>query len=76
MNPLTTLQVSLQGKKSYLIGLLLVFDALYVLLTGDRLVMSNMTFDNPTPGPDPVQQLLGGGGLMSLRAALSRKGTP
>ena len=77
MNPQLTqlvayLQSTLSGKKTYLIGWLLVVDAIYFMVTGDRLLLGAATYANPVGGSDPMMQLMQGASLMTIRAAISK----
>ena len=65
------LSATLKGRKTYIIGWLMVVDAVYFLVTGDRLFTSSATYDNGGAATDPAIQLLGGGALLTIRQAIS-----
>ena len=76
MNPqlaqlVALIQGALKGKKTYLIGLLLMVDAVWFMVTGDRLLMGAATYSNPAGGSDPMMQLMQGASLMTLRAGIN-----
>ncbi len=62
----------LSGKKTYLVGLVMIVNGAYALLFGEA-----PTFGNPTAGiaPDAALQMIAEGiGFMTVRAGISKSG--
>lgn len=67
----------LAGKKSYIAGGIMILDAAYTIITGQRLLPFTdvqATADNPAGANalDPVTQALIGSAVMALRAAVAK----
>ena len=72
MNALVTmLRGALAGKKTYLVGLMMILQGLYGLAMG-----TTATFDNPMPIPehDSMMMILEGLGFGTVRAGITKSG--
>ena len=73
-NPLRTIQgsnlaESLKGRKAYVVGLLMLVNGLYALITGDV-----PTYDNPNPvsADEAIRMVLEGLGFITVRAGIAK----
>lgn len=59
----------LKGKKTYIVGMLMVIQGVYGLFTGEV-----ATFDNPSPmsSADSIEMILGGLGFQTVRAGIAK----